>query len=103
LNELSNVRDLVHIISTSMSQNIPQEATKLKKLAKVTARYVEMEQFKDSDHRTGYFCYNCIYFMKPNHCAIATDDGQDINGQVSGEIAPHGICAIWDPNEKEIR
>jgi hypothetical protein len=36
----------------SSTQNIPQEATKLKKLAKVTARYMEMEEFKDSDHRT---------------------------------------------------
>jgi hypothetical protein len=23
-------------------------------------------EFKDSDHHTGYFCYNCTYFMKPN-------------------------------------
>jgi hypothetical protein len=70
-----------------MSQNIPQEATKLKKLTKVTARYIEMEQFKDSDHHTGYFCYNCIYLMKPNHCTIV-DEGQDIRGHDSGEIAP---------------
>ena len=34
------------------------------KLAKATARYMEMEEFKDSDHHTGYFCYNCVYFMK---------------------------------------
>jgi hypothetical protein len=27
---------------------MPQEATKLKKLAKATARYMEMEEFKDS-------------------------------------------------------
>ena len=33
------------------TQNIPQEVTKLKKLPKVTAaRYMEMEQFKDSEH-----------------------------------------------------
>ena len=67
--------------NTSMSQNIPQEATKLKKLTKAGTRYIEMEQFKDSDHHAGYFCYNCTYFMKPNHCAIVTDEGQD-------EIAP---------------
>jgi len=83
-------------MSQHSSQTIPQEATQLRKLAKVTARYMEMDQFKDSDHHTGYFCYNCIYFMKPNHCAIVTD-------KVSGEIAPHGICALWVPNEKEIR
>jgi len=40
----------------SSTQNIPQEATRLKKLAKVTAGYMEMEEFKDSDHHTGYFC-----------------------------------------------
>ena len=34
------------------TQNIPQEATKLKNLAKATARYMEMEEFKDSDHHT---------------------------------------------------
>ena len=36
-------------MSQYYTQNIPQEATKLKKLAKVTARYMEMEQFKDSE------------------------------------------------------
>jgi hypothetical protein len=43
------------------TQNIQQEATKLNKLPKVTAaRYMEMEQFKDSEHHTRYVCYNCI-------------------------------------------
>jgi hypothetical protein len=90
-------------MSQDSTQNIPQEATKLRKLAKVTARYMEMEQFRDSDHHTGYFCYNCIYFMKPNHCAIVTNEGADVNSKTSGEIAPHGICALWEPNEKEMR
>jgi hypothetical protein len=39
--------------SNDSTQNIPQEATKLKKLSKVKSRYLEMEQFKDSDHYTG--------------------------------------------------
>jgi hypothetical protein len=34
-------------MSKDSTQNIPQEATKLKKLAKATARYMEMEEFKD--------------------------------------------------------
>jgi hypothetical protein len=35
---------------SNSTQNIPQEATKLKKLPKVTAaRYMDMEQFKDSN------------------------------------------------------
>ena len=89
-------------MSQHSTQNISQEATKLKKLAKATARYMEMEQFKHSDHHTGYFCYNCIYFIKPNHCGIVTDEGPDAFGKTSGEIAPHGICALWQPNESEI-
>ena len=40
--------------------------------------------------------------MKPNHCAIVTDEGADIYEKTSGEIAPHGICALWEPNENEI-
>jgi hypothetical protein len=90
-------------MSKETTQTIPQEATRLKKLAKVTARYMELEQFRDSDHHTGYFCYNCIYFIKPNHCAIVTDEVEDVNGHTSGVIAPHGICALWEPNEEEIR
>ena len=84
------------------SQNIPQEATQQKKLPKIAARYMELEQFKDSDHHKGYFCYNCAYFFKPHHCAIVTDEGMDILGRSSGIIAPHGLCSIWIPNEKEI-
>lgn len=90
-------------MTNESSQTIPQEATKLKKLAKMSARYMEMDEFSDSDHHTGYFCYNCIYFMKPNHCAIVSDEAEDVNGCTSGGIAPHGICALWAPNEKEIR
>jgi hypothetical protein len=67
-----------------LCQNILQEATKLKKLAKTTARYMEMEEFRDSDLHTGYFCYNCIYFMKPNHCAIVTDEGPDVYDKDTG-------------------
>jgi hypothetical protein len=88
--------------SFSSSQNIPQEATQQKKLTKVGARYIEIQEFKDSDHHKGYFCYNCTYFVKPHHCAIVTDEGTDILGHSSGVIAPHGICSIWVPNKDEI-
>ena len=81
------------------AQTIPQEAMRLKKLTKVSARYIQMDPFSDS-HHTGYFCYNCIYFMKPNHCAIVTDEGADVYGRTSGIIAPHGICALWEANDK---
>jgi len=41
--------------------------------------------------------------MKPHHCAIVSGEGQDIKSQVSGEIAAHEICAVWEPNEQEKR
>jgi hypothetical protein len=84
------------------TQKIPQEATNLNKLTKACSGYVEIASFKNSDTHKGYFCYNCIYFMEPNHCAIVTDEGQDIDGNVSNVIAPYGVCSIWTPNEKEI-
>jgi hypothetical protein len=84
------------------TQNISEEATQQKKLPKIAARYIELEQFKDSDHHKGYFCYNCAYFVKPHHCAIVTDEGMDILGHSSGIIAPHGLCSMWIPNENEI-
>jgi hypothetical protein len=88
--------------SLSSSQNVSQEATQQKKITKVGARYIQIEEFKDSDHHRGYFCYNCVYFVKPHHCAIVTDEGIDIQGHNSGVIAPHGLCSIWAPNKEEI-
>jgi hypothetical protein len=38
---------------------------------------MEMEEFKDSYH----------HIMKPNHCAIVTDEGPDVYGKSSSEIA----------------
>ena len=85
------------------TQKIPQEALQLNKLTKVTSGYIEISSFKNSDLHQGYFCYSCIYFMKPNHCAIVTDEGQDIEGNISDMIAPYGVCSVWTPNEKEIK
>ncbi len=85
------------------TQKIPQEATNLVKLTKVASGYVEIPAFKNADTHRGYFCYNCIYFMKPNHCAIVTDEGQDLNGNVSAVIAPYGVCSLWTPNSEEIK
>jgi hypothetical protein len=41
-------------MSKDSTQNIPQEATILKKLAKATARYMEIEELKDSDHHASF-------------------------------------------------
>jgi hypothetical protein len=34
-----------------------------KRPPKIAARYMEVEEFKDSDHHKGYFYYNCVYFV----------------------------------------
>ena len=69
------------------TQKIPQQAT----------------EHKDTDTHKGYFCYNCDYFIKPEHCMIVTDEGQDIDGNISGKILPYAVCSLWTPNEKEIK
>ena len=76
---------------------------KFEKFSKLKASYVEHDKFTNSNLHQGYFCYNCIYFIKDNHCAIVEDTGPDVNGQESGIIAPHGLCTLWDPNEEEAR
>ena len=77
--------------------------SKFQKFNKRKASYIEYDKFADSNLHEGYFCYNCIYFVKPNHCVIVTDEGQDVDGNVSNIIAPYGICSLWTPNEKEIK
>jgi len=73
------------------------------KLSKSISGYLEIELFKNADLHTGYFCYNCSYFVKDKHCAIVQDSGPDVNGEESGIIAPHGVCTLWYPNEQEAR
>jgi hypothetical protein len=73
------------------------------KLLKASSGYLEIEHFKSADLHPGYFCYNCTYFIKPNHCAIVKDTGPDVYEQESGIIAPYGLCTLWDPNEQETR
>jgi hypothetical protein len=73
------------------------------KLSKAKSGYLEIGFFKNADLHTGYFCYNCIYFAKPNHCAIVEDGGPDVRGEDSGMIVPHGVCTLWEPNEQEAR
>lgn len=73
------------------------------KLSKVVSGYLEIDQFKNADLHTGYFCYNCTYFIRDHHCAIVEGGGPDVNDKESGIIAPHGLCTLWDPNEQEAR
>ncbi|TLX85556.1 MAG: hypothetical protein E6L04_04995 [Thaumarchaeota archaeon] len=69
------------------------------KLSKATSGYVENPYFEKSDLNRGYFCYDCIYFINGNDCAIVRKDGPDVNGEESGIIAPHGLCTLWIPDE----
>ena len=86
----------------SNSNMIPTDK-RYPKLSKASSGYLEIEHFKNSDLHTGYFCYNCMYFIKPNHCAIVTDEGPDVYDKSSDQIAPYGICSLWEPNKEEMR
>jgi hypothetical protein len=87
--------------SGSSSNQIPTDK-QYPKLSKATSGYLEIDYFKNADLHSGYFCYNCTYFIKEgNHCAIVEDSGPDVREQESGIIAPFGICTLWDPNEME--
>ena len=70
------------------------------KLSKASSGYLEIDYFKNSDLSAGYFCYDCIYFIKGSHCAIVKDTGPDVDGNESGFIAPHGVCTLWEPSEE---
>ena len=69
------------------------------KILKSTAGYVEEVSFSKANLSAGYFCNNCTYFIKDNHCAIVDDSGADVNGTESGIIAPYGSCDVWVPNK----
>ena len=72
-----------------------REATKLKKLPKVTACQIEMEQFKDSDAMQDISAITA-YILKPSLCPIVMDEGSDVYCGTSGVIGPYGICCLWN-------
>lgn len=73
------------------------------KLSKAASGYLEIDHFKNADQKAGYFCYNCVYFIKNSQCAIVENRGPDVDGKESGIIAPHGVCTLWEPNEEVAR
>jgi hypothetical protein len=85
-----------------IQNSIPQDK-EYPKLSKATSGYVEIKQFENADLNAGYFCNDCIYFIKDNQCAIVKNDGPDVNGDISGKIAPHGLCTLWLPIEGQTR
>ena len=81
-----------------MSKSIPKNKT-YPKLSKATSGYVENPYFEKADLNKGYFCYDCLYFIEHDDCAIVTKGRPDVNGEESGIIAPHGLCTLWAPDE----
>jgi len=51
----------------SNNDNIPSDK-KYPKLSKAASGYLELEQFKNADLHTGYFCYDCTYFIRDSLC-----------------------------------
>lgn len=83
--------DKPHVQAISQAKEYPKHG-------KAQAGYLEIGFFKNADLHTGYFCYNCIYYIKDNQCAIVRGDGPDVRGKLSNIIAPHGCCQAYDPN-----
>ena len=84
--------------------DIMENVTKFKKQSKLSAGYIERDEFRDSNLKKGFFCYNCIYWidMSGGKCMIVDDKGMDIFGKTSDVIAPHGCCNGYDPNFETI-
>ena len=67
--------------------DIMENVTKFKKQSKLTAGYVERDEFKDSNLKKGFFCYNCIYWidMTGGKCMIL-DTLPNTSGPLSSTI-----------------
>jgi hypothetical protein len=89
---------------TEKASDTMGSVAKFKKLSKLTAGYLEREEFKNSNLHKGFFCYNCIYWtnMSGGKCMIVDDKGPDLFGNVSDVIAPHGCCKVYEPDFDKI-
>jgi hypothetical protein len=47
----------------------------------MTSGYLEVDLFKNADLNKGYFCNNCLYYIKDNKCSIVQTDGPDVNNE----------------------
>ena len=86
----------------SLTETIDQ-SKKYLKISKASSGYLEVDLFKNADLNKGYFCYNCLYYIKDNKCSIVQTNGPDVNNKESGVIAAHGVCTLWYPNESEMK
>jgi hypothetical protein len=84
-----------HLIGIAKEARIPKKR----------AGYIEIDSFKDSDLKGGYFCAACVYFLdiQGGKCAIVKSKGEDCNGKFSKIIAPFGYCSLWAPNRTIVK
>ena len=80
--------------------DILENVTKFQKQSKLKSGYLERDEFKASNLKKGFFCYNCIYWidMAGGKCMIVDDKGPDVFGNISDVIAKHGCCNGYEPN-----
>ena len=80
--------------------DILENVTKFQKQSKLKSGYLERDEFKASNLKKGFFCYNCIYWidMAGGKCMIVDDKGPDVFGNISDVIASHGCCNGYEPN-----
>jgi hypothetical protein len=64
------------------------------KLSKAASSYLEVDMFNNSNLHSGYFCYDCKYFIKENSCAIKENSGPYVNGKEFGIIVQHSKCTL---------
>lgn len=78
--------------------------SKFEKFSKLKASYIEYDKFKDSNLHQGYFCYNCIYWVNTQggQCMLVKHEGEDVMGNKSKVIAPHGCCAGYEANYEKL-
>jgi hypothetical protein len=85
---------------TEKATHTMDNMAKFQKQSKLKSGYVERDEFKDSNLKKGFFCYNCIYWidMTGGKCMIVDDKGPDLFGNISNVIAAHGCCSGYEPN-----
>lgn len=70
------------------------------RIDKKKAGYIEIDEFKTSDLKHNFCCYNCVFFLnvQGGRCLIVHNHGEDSFGKKSDIVAPYGYCRLWEPN-----
>ena len=88
---------------SNSTQNIPQEATKLKKLPKVTACYMEMQKNLKTQMPCRIFLLYLHIILKPSLCPVVINEGSDVYCSTSGVCnRPRPNILPMDPNKEKM-